>query len=536
MSNCLGIYVEDNLIKYAKVSRNNDLIKVESFGMKFYDKLDETIKQIVEETYSYKIPVSVNLAEGKYHYFDVFGSLSKKDIDGIIKTNFENVCFDDGINKDSFEQRYVLAPSPESREKVRAIHIAAPKTSVARRKNQFSDYKLSSVAPTSVAVANLVKQKTNDKQSCLIVNIEEKTTITKMAENNITDVKVIDYGSTEILDKISSKENSYAKAYEICKNTTIYTSEGKDLQYEENQYLEDIMPTLYNIVTEVRKITSESLDPIEKVYITGTLSVINNIDIYFQEYLKSTKCEILRPYFINNNSKINIKDYIEVNSAIALALQMLDVKGNTVNFLRENASRRMAAILQSDVSIPKLNEIDLSDVYQKHGGAINIVTSTGLLILIVYIVWMIILNGLLTAKSIAAKKAEDDVNYKTQTVNSYNDKLNNRVEEYKTLIADIERNNDRISENKRYKNTIPNLMNNLMAIIPKEVKLVSVENPNTTHIVIKANAPRYEQLAFFKTKLKTEGVLKDVVSDTGVATNENSITVTIEGELPWKKK
>lgn len=29
MSNCLGLYIEDNLIKYAKVSKEHDEIKVE---------------------------------------------------------------------------------------------------------------------------------------------------------------------------------------------------------------------------------------------------------------------------------------------------------------------------------------------------------------------------------------------------------------------------------------------------------------------------------------------------------------------------
>ena len=534
MSSCLGIYIEDNLIKYAKVSKNNDLVKVESFGIKAYDSLDATLKQIVDETYSYKIPVSINLTDERYNYFDVFSSLNKKDIEGIVKTNFENLCYDEGVNKDSFEQRFIYTSSPESKEKIRAIHVSAPKITVAKQKNQLSEFKLANISPVSMAITNLLKLKASstNKEISLIVNLEEETTVTTLSGNVVTDVKKIPYGSTEILNKISGKEHSYAKAYEICKNATIYTNEGKDLQYEENEYLEDIMPTLYNIVTEVRKITEDTMEEIGKIYITGTLSVINNIDIYFQEYLKNTKCELLKPYFVSNNSKINIKDYIEVNSATALALQVVDSKANRINFLKENASQRLAALLQSDVNVPKLNEIDLSGSLEKHSGLLSILSSTGILILIVYIAWMIILNGMLEAKKAAALAATADANSKKQAVVDYNEKLNNRVDKYKTLIADIEKNNDRISENKRYKNTIPNLMNNIMAIIPKEVQLTSIENPNTTHVILKAQASRYEQLAFFKTKIKTEGVLKDVISDTGVATSQNSISVTIEGELP----
>ena len=98
-------------------------------------------------------------------------------------------------------------------------------------------------------------------------------------------------------------------------------------------------------------------------------------------------------------------------------------------------------------------------------------------------------------------------------------------------MKDIEEDNDKNSENKRYKNTIPNLMNNLMSIIPKEVQLTSIENSNGSHIKIEAKSSKYEQLAFFKTKIKTEGILTNVISDTGVAEG-SSIKLVIEGELP----
>ena len=529
MSSSLGLYIENNLIKYAKVSKNNDLIKVESFGINFYEKLEDSIKQIVEETYSYKTPISTNLMDEKINYFDVFGQLSKKDIDGIIKTNFENFCYDNNLNKDSFEQRYIFTESPESKEKVRAIHISAPKTSIARRKNQLSGYRVTDIVPTGVAISNLVKQ--NKKQNYIIVNIEDNTTITKIGDDTIKDIRVLPYGSKEVLEKINAKENSYSKSYEICKNTTIYTNDAKDLQIEENEYLEDIMPTLYNIVTETRQFANESLEAIEKIYITGTLSVINNIDIYFQEYMKSTKCEVLKPYFVSNNSKINIKDYIEVNSAIALAIQAIDGIVKNVNFNKEGETKKLLSSLNTKVTLPKLNEIDLPNVYENHKVVFDTSAFVSVIILIIYIVITMIANGMLNNKNQKVIAATDDVNSKIKQVQDYNTSLNNRITKYKTLITNIEEDNDKNSENKRYKNTIPNLMNNLMSIIPKEVQLTSIENSNGTHIQIEAKSSKYEQLAFFKTKIKTEGILTNVISDTGVAEG-SSIKLVIEGELP----
>ena len=106
MSTCLGLYVENNVIKYAKVSKDNDNIKIDSFGIKFYDKLNEAIKQVIEETYSYKTPISINLSNEEYNYFYLFSLLNKKDMQNVINTEFESICYDKGVNKDAFESRY----------------------------------------------------------------------------------------------------------------------------------------------------------------------------------------------------------------------------------------------------------------------------------------------------------------------------------------------------------------------------------------------------------------------------------------------
>ena len=102
------------------------------------------------------------------------------------------------------------------------------------------------------------------------------------------------------------------------------------------EYLDNIMPTLYNIATQVRDIIANSTLKIEKIYLTGTLSVVNNIDLYFQEVLQTDKAEILKPFFIKDILKINIKDYIEVNSAIALALQGLEYGLKDINFKKQS--------------------------------------------------------------------------------------------------------------------------------------------------------------------------------------------------------
>ena len=98
MQSCLGLYLENNLIKYAKVTKDHDNYRIESFGMKFYDNIEETIKQIVSETYSFKTPISVNLSDEKYTYAQLFSLLKKKDLDKAVNTEFDFFCNESGKN------------------------------------------------------------------------------------------------------------------------------------------------------------------------------------------------------------------------------------------------------------------------------------------------------------------------------------------------------------------------------------------------------------------------------------------------------
>ena len=79
MPTCLGLYIESNLIKYAKVSKSNETIKVESFGIKFYENLQTTVKQIIEETYSFKTPISVNVSDEIYNKMEMCFCIKFKD-------------------------------------------------------------------------------------------------------------------------------------------------------------------------------------------------------------------------------------------------------------------------------------------------------------------------------------------------------------------------------------------------------------------------------------------------------------------------
>lgn len=545
MPSSLGLYIGNHIIKYAKVTKDSNTVKVDSFGIKFYDNLTQSINQIINETFSYKIPISINLVNENYEYFHLFSMLNKKDIKGVIDTEFESICYERNINKDAFETRYMLVNEIGDREKIKAIHISANKIDINRKMQQFEGNKLTTIVPLPISITNLLEFK--EKENVAIVNIEDNTTITTIIEGKIYNIDTIPLGMDEILSRISSKENSYSKAYDRCRNSTIYTSEGKDLQFEENIYLEDIMPTLYEIVGKTRSIIVESLNKIDKVYITGTGSIINNIDIYFQEYLQDTKCEILKPYFIQNiNSKINIKDYIEVNSAIALALQCFNDGIKNVNFKKatlsdklpewtkletgKNASSKSPNPLGALLSKFNINiDFDLRGEFSKFERLLLRLTGAIISAFIIYIIFAVFISSQLNEKQI---QVEERISLSTKEIQKVKEDVNtlNIIEsDYNKVIEKIRSINEGIAANKQI--VITPLLHQIMSIVPKTLQITSIENTVDSKIIITAQTEDLQQLGFFKAKIISEGILNKVESNSGTK-KDNLFLVTIVGELP----
>ena len=547
MAQCLGLYIEENIIKYAKVSKDHDNIKIESFGIKFYENLTNAINQIIEETYSYKTPISVNLSEEMYTYFNMFSLLSKKDLQKAIEVEFESYCSDKGYNPNVFEKRYALVDSAEDKEKIKVIHVAANKIEINKKLQDFTKYRLTNISPISMTIPNIADLQ--PKQNAIIVNIENKTRITTIIDEKIYNVETLDQGSEEILQKINMKENSFSKSYEICKNTTIYTAEGRELGEDTQGHLEDIMPTLFNIVGRVQKIINESLNRIEVVYITGTASVINNIDLYFQEYLTGVKCEILKPYFIKKLIKeTNIKDYIEVNSAISLALQGLNEGIEGMNFKKTTLMDKLSITMpeiektnnkeknkNKNNTNKKKSNIDLNFDFSAKLDAVEynlLRTAVGILIfIIIFSGFSALLTKQINKKQDEVAKVINNTNSQILLAKQDENRIKTRKNEYTQLIQNLQELSDRINEINQTRNSIPNLLYKVMTDIPENVQITSIENTTNRHIVIKVQADKYEQIGYFKAKIRSANVLTDVISNSGVKEND-VVKVTIEGDLP----
>ena len=543
MSSCLGLYIESNLIKYAKVTKDKDLLKIDAFGVKFYDTIGQAIDQIVSETFSYKTPISINLSDEMYQYFYFLNLLSKNDLKKAIETEFESYCQEKGFNRNALETRYTLTQEPQEKEKVRIIYMSTNKAEINKKLQETEGKNITGMYPLPMCISNLLEFK--EKENAVIINMEEKTTITTIVEGNIYSVEKLEEGMDTILYNINEKENSYSKAYEICKNTTIYTMEGKDLVQEESSYLEDIMPTLYSIVQKVKEITENTTNRVDKIYITGTGSVINNIDLYFEEYFTGIKCEIIKPYFVNENVKINIKDYIEVNSAIALAMQGLGFGIKDINFKAPTLADRLPEWLKIDIGSKegkanksgKLKKLNLSFDLQ---GEFDTTERWLTRVIAGTLAFVIIYSGIATFLKLETdKKAAEvqtvvaDTQRQISKVSDDMQKLNNKTSNYNQMTDRLKNYNSEAAKRLKTKNAIPLLLTEIMNVIPKGVTITSIENTSESHIVINAQSADYDLLGFFKGRIIVDGILSPstVVSTSGVKQN-GIVKIVIEGDLP----
>ena len=546
MQESLGISITDRVIKYAKVVKNNDQLDVASFGVRFYDNLDTDVQRIISETNSKNIPICIDTHDEKVNYFNIFGLLSKNDTKRTIDTEYETMCSDNHLNPNAYEGRYLIVNDINNKDRNKVLFFTESKNEIEERERIFQNDKITSMTPLATSICNIVEAKKGE--NIMIINIEEKTKVTTILNQKIYNVDTIESGMLEVLDKINEKENSYSKAYEACKNTTIYTMETTATEDPNNKYLSFIIPTLFNIVQEVKKL-KDNYTKIDKIYLTGLGTVINNVDLYFQEYFQESKCEILKPYFAVNNSKINIKDYIEVNSAIALALEGLGYGLKGLNFRSTNWKEELNNLLHSDVkSLGKGSRTKkkLSFSFDTNMKGPLKPTElwlvrccvTVLMIVVIYSVCSVLLGQQIAAKTADAQAVIDDTTSQINRLNTSENSINSKTSDFERVTTNLQNASSSIALKQGRKNEIPTLLNQIVYTIPKNVQLTSIQNTEVEsngetvqHITLSAQSRQYEQLAYFKARLSNSGYLLNVTSTEGTKTGEY-VVVTIEGDLP----
>lgn len=557
MQSCLGITISDKLIKYAKVEKDAKELKVVSFGIKFYmpQDLSATIEQIVNETDSKKTPVSINTINEQYYYFNLFNLTNNEYAKKAIELEFESFCNDNHLNPRAYEGRYTKTPDLLNEDKEKVIYVYQNKLEIEEVLNNFKDARVTTITPKSTSIANIMNIEKG--KSILVVDLEDKTTVTTILNQQINNVDILTEGLGNTLENICEKENSISRAYEVLKNTTIYTMEiqATNADATNAEYLQYIVPTLYKIAQELQNI-SKNYRKIDTIYLTGYGTVINNIDLYFQEYFKETKVEILKPFFLGANAQNNIKDYIEVNSAIAVAIQGLGYGIKALNFRDSRmAMKDMKSLLHMDVK-------DLKGLFgggksskSKGGGGkfsfnfslkgsfdnAEIGLVRDIFVILVVTIIFCVASYLLTKQIAEYKEQTNEVISNTQAqirlAEADDTTIRGKTQDYQRYQLNLKNTNSAIEAKRSRKNQITTLLNKIIYTIPKESHITQITNTEKTtskglvqHIRIDVQSKAYEKIAYFIAKLKSENVLENIVSTEGTKEGEY-VKISIEGDL-----
>ena len=322
MASALGIFIDRNIIKYAKLNGTKDKLKVESYGMKYGENHKELLKQIIEETNSSKNNVVINAAEIHYEETSIFSMLKKKDYDKAVEVAYEEIVDKQKLRPELLEYGYILSKNPADSEKLHVLLGIQEKGAMETRANLFEqNVMLYSQMPIGISISNIYE----NPLPALIVNIEEDTYITEIYDTEPIKVTRIATGTKNIIDTINNEENSISKSYEVLRNMVLPTDDMDQISFEGNEYAPVIVSEVMKIVSEIKSVMKKRPGIYKKIYISGTGATISNLETFIEKLIDDVECDILRPAGIEGQKKVAIKEYVDVNSAIALACEALRI-------------------------------------------------------------------------------------------------------------------------------------------------------------------------------------------------------------------
>lgn len=578
MPSCLGICVGKNLIKYAKMSKdkNSTVVSIDAYGVKFYDILSQTLSEIIQETKSSEASVCVSLSSEDYENIEVFKSMKPKDRDALLNSEFESICASKSANASALDMRYILAQSPDSPDQYKAICVAVSKIELTNLWQALSATKFESISAIGATIVNALKDKGLGENS-VIVNIEDDTKLTILKNGEIFEIIQIPVGMDEVITKLADKFNSYARAYEACKGVDAYAESDVSFDYEMQSIRDALMPTLYDLKQRLMISLQPYIEDIQDVYFTGTGIIVNNIDLYLQEAFPGKHCEILTPYFVNRERN-NIKDVLEVNSALATASYGLNGIDKTTDFLAsgtylrgeakkkqfnpkeiagnvksffEEANKKMLRPVKSKKRKNAVAFDDEVENLQQLGGAGEYsapafeeeveyydpisewLTRVAVSLFVAWVAYTgfagyvegridertIEVNNNIAKTQSEIKNVENDKNFIQVKANEYADKTKNLQRILDSIKLQQERSFD-----------VPNFLSQLMFIIPTDVQVTSVQIGTDDTVVLEAQSGKYAQLGYFVSRLKLASVLEDVEME--VVNMSSTIQIKVSGVLP----
>ena len=158
---------------------------------------------------------------------------------------------------------------------------------------------------------------------------------------------------------------------------------------------------------------------------------------------------------------------------------------------------------------------------------------------ILYSTFSVYLNSKINDKIIEAQEVTAYTDLQIELVDSDINEIKQMANRYVEMTNNLLNINQQIQDDLNAKNSIPNLLVEIMTIIPENVQITEIENTKeikddgeeVSHITINAQSMYYDDLGYFKAKLAEDNILLNVTSNQGQKQGD-FVQIVIEGDLP----
>lgn len=332
MASCLGIYLNNSVVKYAKLtSDNGNNVKIESYGVRFIKESQmDTLKNIIDETNSSNTPIIMNPQGSRFINYQMFDQVQNSGVaNDVAKMEFESWCEKNAKVPDRYTYIFKNAEIKNEENKFNSV-IDFTEKAFLKEYQKIGESDVSAIYPPELLLGRLVPK---EEQNYMLVNLDNTLSLQVFLDGKLRDIRFYDVGMEQILNDFAAKLGSYQKAYEACKQLNVYSDDAAN----NDKLLESIAePVLQEILRNIAGMATRYKGKIAKVILTGTGIVFTNIDILIREFI-NLRCEILKPECVNVTNIRNIAEALETTLAISLANEYFIQQDTDLNFMVSNS-------------------------------------------------------------------------------------------------------------------------------------------------------------------------------------------------------
>ena len=184
MSSCLGLYINDNIVKYAKMTMdNNQNIALENYGVRYVkESLKNVLNSIIEETNSTKSMITINSQKDVFLNYSMFDQVSTKNFSAdVAKMEFESWCERTGKVANRYSYVYKVAEVKNAENKYNVALNVMDKETISEY-SHVGNMKLSNMYPVQFLMKRLVPQ---DEKNYVLVNMDDKLSISVVVDGKV---------------------------------------------------------------------------------------------------------------------------------------------------------------------------------------------------------------------------------------------------------------------------------------------------------------------------------------------------------------